>query len=184
MSGSSQQHPAPGSRRGTAASTAGQKERTSKAKNRLVGLVWGFLVLYTVQVELYFQLLCIYVDPHPGPRSRGFTGWVQRAPSTEILVTQINKGGSTTLTLPDRHAPHLPAILHPRSSRNELVLITARSNHLMVPVPADCCINVFFKNWNACLLLGGVEPAGDSGRGCLFPMQRGSITKRVCRTVW
>lgn len=54
----------------------------------------------------------------------------------------------------------------------------------MVSVSMDCCINMFFKNWNYYLLFSDAEYIFDRGRGCLFSMQRGGIMKCICRTVW
>lgn len=159
-------------------------------------MVWGFFVLYIAQFKLFFGysvFMANYVDPHPRPRSTGFLGEHDRLLSPKYSSSrsiQTNNASSATLTLQDRHALRFlhddracPAILHPPSSCNELVLIKAQSNHLMVPVSVDCCINTFFKNWNYYLLFSDVEYIFDRGRGCLFSMQS-SIMKCICRTVW
>lgn len=157
-------------------------------------LVWGFFVLHIAQFELFFSysvFMANYVDPHPGPRSTGFMGRARRAPITEIFVIQINNAGSATDTAGQTHSTFpsrwLSLSSNPPStpsSCNELVLIKVQSNRLMVLVSVDCCINMFFKNWNYYLLFSDVKYIFDRGRGCLFSMQRGSIMTCICRTVW
>lgn len=101
---------------------------------------------------------------------------------------QINNASSATdtagQTFPSRWLSLSNYPPSTASSCNRLVLIKVQSNHLMVPVSVDCCINMFFKNWNYYLLFSDVEYIFDRGRGCLFSMQRGSIMKCICRTVW
>lgn len=158
-------------------------------------MVWGFFVLYIAQFELFFSysvFMANYVDPHPGPRSIGFTAWARRVPITGIFVIQINPDQQCQLcdsdtagqTFPSRWLSLSNYPPSTASSCNGLVLIKVQSNHLMVPVSVDCCINMFFKNWNYYLLFSDVEYIFDRGRGCLFSMQRGSIMKCICRTVW
>lgn len=169
----------PVSRRGTIISAVKQKERTPKrAKNSLKCFGLG-VVLYIAQFELFFfQLLCIYGQLcWSSPRAK--IHWVHRvskkgSKSPKYLSSRPATGTNTTPC----HPPSPP------SRSNQLHLIKAPSNHPTVPVSADRCTNAFFKSWNSYLPFSAVGCISDRGRGCLFSMQRGSVTKCTRRTVW